>query len=73
MNKIMEEIQKLSIEEQMQIAYAIWENADFDDDEMALSPAQKTMLNQRLEAARLAPEEGLTWDQMRANIQKKKK
>ena len=69
----MEEIQKLSIEEQMQIAYAIWENADLDDDEMALSPAQKMMLNQRLEAARLAPEEGLTWDQMRTNIQKNKK
>ena len=73
MNKIMEEIQKLSIEEQMQIAYAIWENANFGDHEIVLSPEVKAMLDERLEAARLTPGEGYTWEEVKAKVQSRLK
>jgi putative addiction module component (TIGR02574 family) len=72
MTKLLEEIMKLSREERIQIAEAILETVSLDEEHAYLSLADQTMLQDRLNAARLNPREGYSWEEVKQMVRAKK-
>lgn len=58
---------ELPIDEQIELAQAIWEHASPEAD-FVLSDDLKELLEARLLEARLHPEEGITWEEMKARL-----
>ena len=65
--EIRQEALALPLADQIELAQALWENASPPSD-VELSPELKVVLEERLEEAREHPEDGLTWEEVKAKV-----
>lgn len=72
MTKILDDIMKLEEAERLQIAEAILASLGRHHVEFDLSAEQESMLLERLEAAKSNPEEGISWEEVKARVRSKK-
>ncbi len=57
----------LPMEDQLDLAQALWQNAS-PPPELELSPELKTMLEARLKEAQENPDDGHTWEEVKAHV-----
>ena len=65
-----EEIHQLSVPEKLELIGVVWDSIEDCEEKIRLSDAQKDELDRRLESLSQSPEEGQTWEQVRAEISK---
>lgn len=70
MTQIIEEILKLSVPERILMVEAIWDSIEEKDEIFGLDDKTKQLLDERLEAHRNNPNEGSTWEDVKARIKK---
>jgi putative addiction module component (TIGR02574 family) len=70
MTPLLQEILKLSVPERILMAEAIWDSIPNKDDTAELSEETIQLLDERLEAHRKNPNEGSSWEEVKARIQK---
>jgi putative addiction module component (TIGR02574 family) len=68
MNRFIDEIRKLSVDERLELIGDIWESLDGVDSVDPLTDAQREMLDERFEAHRRAPETSLPWGEARVRL-----
>ncbi|ASB50176.1 addiction module protein [Alkalitalea saponilacus] len=68
MTKIMQDILKLSVSERILMVEAIWDSIAESDEQVELSEETKQLLEERLEGHKNNPEEGSSWDEVKARI-----
>lgn len=68
MNTQVAEIFELSIAERIQIVEDIWDSISNAPEELVLSEAEKSVLDERLESYRQNPEEGVEWETLKKNL-----
>lgn len=68
-NSLPPEILKLNIAERIQLVEDIWDSISTTTQEIDLTEAQKTELDNRLEAFKQNPESGSTWEQVKQRLQ----
>lgn len=59
-------IDKLSLEERIELARAIWASVEAEDDHTPLTEAQKREIDRRLEEHRKNPGAAIPWEQVEA-------
>ncbi len=59
---------KLPVEERLELAESIWESVERDARELPLHDWQKSLLDERLEAAGKNPDGWLTWEQVKQRV-----
>ena len=62
------DISQLSIAERMIVVEQIWDSIAAEQAELPLTPAQEAELDRRFEAYRKSPEEGDSWEEVKASI-----
>ena len=67
---MMQDILKLSIPERILMVEAIWDSIDKKDEQLELSAETKQLLDERLEAHKSNPEEGSSWNDVKARIKR---
>ncbi len=70
MTRIIEEILKLSVPERILMVEAIWDSIEEKDDMLELTDATKGILDDRLLAHKNNPQEGSSWEDVKARIKK---
>lgn len=60
----------LPVEDQLDLAQALWENAS-PPSEFEISPELKELLEARLKDAQEHPDDGLTWEEVKAEVFKR--
>jgi putative addiction module component (TIGR02574 family) len=65
--EILEQIRKLPENEQLLIAEVLWEELQFEDDD--LTPAQAAELGRRIKDHQKNPEAGIPWEQVKAEAE----
>jgi putative addiction module component (TIGR02574 family) len=70
MTQIMQDILKLSVPERILMVEAIWDSIAENDEQVELSAETKQLLDERLESHKNAPNEGSSWDEVKARIKK---
>ena len=70
MTHLMNEILKLSPSERISMVEAIWDSLAGNDDLPGVSSETRHLLDSRLEAHNLKPEEGSEWSKVKARIKK---
>ena len=68
MTQIMQDILKLSIPERILMVEAIWDSIAESEEQVELSAETMKLLDERLEAHNNNPNEGSTWDEVKARI-----
>ncbi len=68
-NSLPPEILKLNIAERIQLVEDIWDSISTTTQEIDLTEAQKTELDNRLETFQQNPESGATWEQVKQRLQ----
>jgi putative addiction module component (TIGR02574 family) len=68
MTQIMQDILKLSIPERIIMVEAIWDSIAEKEEQIELSSETKQLLDERLDAHKMNPNEGLSWDEVNARI-----
>ena len=68
MTQIMQDILKMSVPERILMVEAIWDSIAENDEQVELSAETKQLLDERLEAHKNNPEEGSSWDEVKARI-----
>jgi putative addiction module component (TIGR02574 family) len=68
MTQMMQDILKLSVPERILMVEAIWDSIAENDEQVELSSETKHLLNERLEAHKNNPNEGSSWDEVKARI-----
>lgn len=68
MTQIMEEILKMSVPERVLMVEAIWNSIAENEEQVELSAETKQLLDERLEAHKNNPQEGSSWDEVKARI-----
>jgi putative addiction module component (TIGR02574 family) len=68
MTQMMQDILKLSIPERILMVEAIWDSIDDKDEPFELSAEAKQILDERLENYKNNPEEGSSWNKVKARI-----
>ncbi|MFW5760107.1 MAG: addiction module protein [Cyclobacteriaceae bacterium] len=71
MTQLMQDILKLSVPERILVVEAIWDSIAENDEQVELSAETKQLLDERLEAHKKNPEEGSSWDEVKARIKSK--
>ncbi|MFP4298562.1 MAG: addiction module protein [Spirulinaceae cyanobacterium] len=66
----LEEIKTLSLEDRITLVQAIWDSIAAEQAYPPLTEAQKQELDSRIEAYHQNPDNVLTWDEIKASIQK---
>lgn len=64
----MREIRELSVEERIELAEAIWESVEEDQDDFELTDAQKRELDRRLAAYEANPDDVIPWETVRKGL-----
>ena len=68
MTQIMQDILKLSVSERILMVEAIWDSIAESDEQVELSAETKQLLDERLETHKNNPNEGSSWDEVKARI-----
>ena len=73
MNPLLESlgIDRLTMDERIELADAIWETIDVDLDSAPFTPEQRDEIDRRLEAHRQNPEAAIPWEQVEAETLKR--
>jgi putative addiction module component (TIGR02574 family) len=71
MTQIMQDILKMSVPERILMVEAIWDSIAENDEQVELSAETKQLLDERLEAHKNNPEEGSSWEEVKARIKSK--
>lgn len=61
--------QELNVEERLALAQQIWDSVAADLEQQSLTPAQRAELERRVAAADANPDEGVSWEVIRAEAQ----
>ena len=69
-NELTEAARKLSISDRILLVEEIWDTIADENQAFELTDAQKRELDRRLELARDNPEQGRTWDEIKAEFTK---
>ena len=64
-------IDRLSTQERIELAEAIWETIDADLDATPLTEAQQREVDRRLEAHRRNPEAAVAWEEIEAETRRR--
>ena len=64
-------LQELPVEERIRIVEDLWDSIAAEQAAAPLTPAQETELDRRLETHRKSPDEGASWEEVKARIQAK--
>lgn len=64
--EIAEEALKLSLEERLELAYALWHSVD--SDALPLHPWQREILDERLDRAQRDSDPWIGWEEARAQV-----
>jgi putative addiction module component (TIGR02574 family) len=67
-----EEIKRLDVAERILLAEEIWDSILENQEAVTVSKAQKDELERRLESYARTPEEGSSWQEVKARVQKSK-
>jgi len=70
MTHILQDILKLSIPERILMVEAIWDSIEEKGEQLELSTETKQLLDERLEAHTNNPEDGSSWNDVKARIKK---
>ena len=70
MTHIMQDILKLSVSERILMVEAIWDSIAEKDEQLELTSETKQLLDERLEDHKNKPDEGSSWDEVKAKIKK---
>jgi putative addiction module component (TIGR02574 family) len=62
------EINKLSLSEKILIVEEIWDNIFKDNEYLQLPEPQAAELNRRIDSYHANPQQGRTWDEIKANF-----
>jgi len=62
---------KLSAQERMRVAQALWQSAWDDQANIPLTPEQRDELDRRLTDLETNPDDGTSWDEVRARLMQK--
>ncbi len=73
MNTQVTKIFELSVAERIQIVEDIWDSISSAPEELVLSEAEKSKLDERLESYRQNPEEGIEWETLEKNLSQTKR
>ncbi len=68
MTQIMQDILKMSVPERILMVEAIWDSIAENDEQVELSAETKQILDERLEAHKNNPDEGSSWNEVKARI-----
>ena len=68
----LDEYQKLSISERIQLVEDIWDSIVADPNSITITEAQKQELDRRLENYNNNPQSGSTWDEVKKRIRSSK-
>jgi putative addiction module component (TIGR02574 family) len=63
---------QLSVAERIILVEQIWDSIAADQAGVPLTPAQEAELDRRMEAHRRSPQEGASWEEVKARIQGKR-
>lgn len=64
-SELAEQIKKLSVAERILLVEEIWDSIAADDESLELTHEQKAELERRIEADKLNPDEGRTWEEIK--------
>ena len=64
----LDDIQSLSVDERLEVIEEIWDSLDDDPSPPMISDELKVELERRLAAHRLNPDEGFTWEEVKAGL-----
>lgn len=64
----MDDIRQLSVAERLLLVEEIWDSISDQPDSWTLSPEQRAELKRRAAAHRDNPDDGLTWDEVKAGL-----
>jgi putative addiction module component (TIGR02574 family) len=67
-SELTEQAKKLSIADRILLVEEIWDTIAEENQAFELTYAQKRELDRRLESARANPEQGRTWDEIKAEF-----
>lgn len=70
MSTSIEELRKLPLPERLELVEELWDTIAEDADKLKLTEAQAAELDRRLAAHDAAPDEGVSWDELRGRLQK---
>lgn len=60
--ELQEQVLKLSVEERLELAEALWESVEWDAEAVPVHEWQRELLDERLESAKRDPDGWLGWD-----------
>jgi putative addiction module component (TIGR02574 family) len=61
-------IRALSVSERLALVEAIWDTITDETDSIPLTEAQRAELDRRIAASKANPNEGATWDEVKARL-----
>lgn len=70
MTQIMQNILKLSVSERILMVEAIWDSIAENNPDVGVTEEVKKLIDQRLDAHAKNPEEGASWEDVKAKIKK---
>jgi putative addiction module component (TIGR02574 family) len=65
---LISEIRQLSVAERLLLVEEIWDSISDEPDSWSLSPEQRQELERRADAHRRNPDEGCTWNEVKAGL-----
>jgi len=68
MNAILNDALKLNVSERMQLVQDIWDSIAAFPEALELTEAQRTELDRRLQAYYSNPQEGVSWEELKARL-----
>ena len=68
---VLETAKRLPLAERIELAEALWENIAQEGYEPPLTAAQALELDRRVEAYRQHPEDGIPWEHVKAELERK--
>jgi len=71
MTQLMKDILKMSVPERIIMVEAIWDSIAENDNQVELSEDTKQLLDDRLDAHKKNPNDGSSWDEVKARIKNK--
>jgi putative addiction module component (TIGR02574 family) len=70
MTQIIQDILKLSVSERILMVEAIWDSITEKDEQIELTSETKHLLDERLDSHKNSPNEGSSWNEVKARIKK---